>query len=341
MNQTSNTTAQYNIYHDHESFYNAAIACLTVLGLWAIIGNTISLVVLLKTKSLRRRRSNYLLVNLCIADLLVGIYCLVRVIQLLRNILLGIFPNAAFQVFVTSLDFFSSLSSINFLAALSVERLIAVAFPFYHRGTGKTFYGLLIGTPWVIAVICTVAFSVYEFTPLIPEIFRTLYVIYVFSPLLIMSAAYTVIMIRSRASHIHGHGARERLRDKKLAVTLLIVTLASLATWIPFNCYWVIHNLDFSFFNFTVNIALLFLQYSNSCINIVVYAWRIPEFKQVLFRHKPVVATIVQGTPGKWNAGRCHSALAEPIEMHHIQRGEPNQIDEQLENQDLTDNLVE
>ncbi|XP_032235926.2 substance-K receptor-like [Nematostella vectensis] len=331
MNQSSNTTTQGN-KDKIEGVIRAAIACATVLGLWAIIGNTISLVIFLKTKSLRRRRSNYLLVNLCIADFLVGLNCLFHGIGFLRTLLSGRFRKGAFEVFLSSLELFSSFSSVNFLASVSLERLVAVAFPFYHRATGKTFYGLLIGTPWVVAVISTVTTSVGYLTSLIPlAIRRTLFVIYVSLPLLIMSAAYTVIMIRSRTSHINGNGARERLRDKKLAVTLLIVTLASLVTWLPSNYYLVIHRLYFSFYNLNiVYMALLFLQYSNSCINIVVYAWRIPEFKQVLFRHKPVVAN-VQGRAGEWNAGRRQRALAEPIEMHHMQRGEHNQIDVQLD----------
>ncbi|XP_032237749.1 galanin receptor 2a-like [Nematostella vectensis] len=334
MNQSSNTTTQGNT-DKNEGVFKAAIPCLTVLGLWAIIGNTISLVVLLKTKSLRRRRSNYLLVNLCIADFLVGLNCLFRVIAFLRFLLSVRYLIHAFDVFVFSLNYFSTCSSVNFLAAVSVERLVAVAFPFYHRGTCKTFYGLLIGTPWVIALISTVTMSLRDFTPLIPvKIILTLFFIYIFLPFLIMPAAYTVIMIRSRASHINGHGARERLRDKKLAVTLLIVTLASLVTWIPNMCYWVILRLNFLSYNYYTEMTLRYLQYSNSCINIVVYAWRIPEFKQVLFRHKPVVAN-VQGRAGERNAGRCQGALAEPIEMHHIQRGEHNQINVQLDdNQD-------
>ncbi|XP_032234920.2 substance-K receptor-like [Nematostella vectensis] len=291
MNTSRITITQGNT-DKNDGQTKASIACNTVLGLWAIFGNTISLVIFLKTKSLRRRRSNYLLVNLCIADLLVGIYCLFHAICSL-----GALPSwrihDAFCIFVfPSFAVFSIFLSVNFLAAVSVERLVAVAFPFYHRATGKTFYGLLIGTPWLLAGISTVTIVCFP-APVI-DISITFVVVYVFLPLLIMSAAYTVIMIRSRASHINGHGARERLRDKKLAVTLLIVTLASLVTWMPFRFYWAILILDFPLYNYTVNMALSFLQSSNSCINIVVYAWRIPEFRQILFRHKPV-ATNVQG----------------------------------------------
>ncbi|XP_032237750.2 substance-K receptor-like [Nematostella vectensis] len=319
MNKSGNTTAQWNT-DKNEGLLKAKIACLTVLGLWAIIGNTISLVIFLQTKNLRRRRSNYLLVNLCIADFLVGLNCLFNVMiymgELLSSRIFNVFLNYIFA-------YFSSFSSVNFLAAVSVERLVAVAFPFYYRATGKTFYGVLIGTPWVIAVIFTVTISVSVFTPLIPwKIYRTLYVIIVLLPLSIISAAYTVIIMRSRASHINGHGARERLRNKQLAVTLLIVTLASLVTWMPNSCYWVILSFDFLFYNYYVEMTLLYLQFSNSCINIVVYAWRIPQFKQLLFRHKPVVAN-VQGRAGEWNAGRRQGALVEPIEMQHILRGEP------------------
>ena len=77
------------------------------------------------------------------------------------------------------------------------------------------------------------------------------------------------------------------VREKRLAKTLFIITAASLLTWLPFQ----ILNLlvirgelgGFPYINMTVNI-IKFLQFSNSLVNVIIYPFRILEFKICLLQ---------------------------------------------------------
>ncbi|XP_048588947.1 delta-type opioid receptor-like [Nematostella vectensis] len=284
MNTSQNLTGT----EDQSNLWNlkAIISSGSILALLTIIGNSISLVVFMKTKVLRRRRPYYLLVNLCIADLLVGINVFLRVIFDLGFIYRWTIDNTI-KRFCYTLDYFSSLASVFLLSEISVERFVAVVFPFYHRTLGNAFYITIIAAPWALSSLVISIYVPSKYTSTLPYIiFKYLYLVFLYLPVLIIIIAYSGVLLKVKFSHVQGgnsHKSRQ-LRDKKLAVTLLIVTLTSLITWMPYNCFLTMWSyLEYPYYDNDVFFALLQLQYSNSCVNILVYAWRMPEFRHVLF----------------------------------------------------------
>ena len=104
-----------------------------------------------------------------------------------------------------------------------------------------------------------------------------------------------VIKVRCGAQpHRHGAASRER----KLTMTLLIVTVVSLLLYLPiyawrcaiyFSKYEILRSVPPSV-AFHLDIALLASSYANSFVNPVKYAIRMPEFRSAflgLFRKRP------------------------------------------------------
>ena len=78
------------------------------------------------------------------------------------------------------------------------------------------------------------------------------------------------------------------VRETRLAKTLLIITAASLLTWLPFeilNLLLIRGELGgFPNISVTSNIAVKFVQFSNSLVNVMIYPFRIREFKNGLLQ---------------------------------------------------------
>ena len=76
-------------------------------------------------------------------------------------------------------------------------------------------------------------------------------------------------------------------REVKLAKTLALITGTSLFTWLPFQILNILFALkvtqNFHLIELTTFI-IKFLQFSNSFVNVIIYPFRIPQFKRTLFQ---------------------------------------------------------
>ncbi len=76
-------------------------------------------------------------------------------------------------------------------------------------------------------------------------------------------------------------------REARLAKTLFMITGASLLTWLPFQIMNLLLSLNvigyFPNYNATLYIVK-FLHFSNSLVNVIIYPFRISEFKNVLLQ---------------------------------------------------------
>ena len=73
------------------------------------------------------------------------------------------------------------------------------------------------------------------------------------------------------------------VRETRLAKTLFIITAASLLTWLPFQ----IHGLLVYFGGIEIRPYFYFiklLQFSNSLVNVIIYPFRISEFKNAFLQ---------------------------------------------------------
>ena len=258
--------------------------------------NIITIIVFIKFRHLRRR-STYLVVNLTVVDTLVGgyaAYYLFYKVGVKCNVWKynTIDPWAGY-VIVTLLRLFL-FSSLTNITAISVERLHATLRPFRHRLIKNRVYTLIIAVVWVTAGLVSIALTVLlkfegsSYRYYLSKSFQAIC-------LLVISISYatTVIKVRCGAQpQHHGAGSRER----KLTMTLLMVTVVSLLLYLPDNVY---HLLDSTTDIISamskvkserLHVTLSVLYYANSLVNPILYAIRMPEYRSAvlaLFRRRP------------------------------------------------------
>lgn len=267
---------------------------LAVLGVFTILGNLAIAVTFIRAQSLRKR-CYYLLICLSIADVGVGIVVFMNVYFFLTD--------TQVKTFVTALDFADTLTgftSILTLACMSAERFYAVFYPFKHRTVRFKFYVALFTLPWAVATVIACVNYVASFDVAFLSIYTYMIFTVITISLVLITCNYMAIAIRSKNTHPNGKNKRQSLRDKKLVVTLVIVTLSSIVTWLPVQCLFA----AIYFCNVTphVNVffAMKFLQFSNSAINAFVYFWRIEDFRKaflVMLCGKPRVCHVTNGEP--------------------------------------------
>ena len=246
----------------------------------ALMGNFMAIDAFWKQRS-TLKRTCYLLINLSVADLLVGIG---EIIHLYNNIFyLQNSKPAIWDNILILPDAFAGSASLLFLTLISMERLYAIAWPFQRRATNTRVYFYLIALTWTLATAIALIFLcslVLEITSLIiPSLISAS----VSSLCLVVVLCSYLAIWRFKRNEVPGMPIDRRQQNKKLAVTLSIVTLLSVLTWLPLTVFNItitiigIHGIP----DWLYNIARL-LQLANSSINPIVYYARMPEFRKQL-----------------------------------------------------------
>ena len=199
--------------------------------------NLLSIIIFIKNKSLRTR-SMYLVMSLTVADLLVGSlsgsvdsfftqnhYCpVVKFYSVSWEV------SIAFYVLIRSFPFVSLTN----IAVISLERFHATIRPFRHRLIKRWVYVATIAVVWVFPIITLVIVGI-EWFPM--------YLLYLAESLcclclIVIFVSYTSILFKfGFGAHPQRHCAAA-LRQRKLAVTLFIITLVSFLLWLPYSIYF-------------------------------------------------------------------------------------------------------
>jgi len=255
--------------------------------------NLCTIIVFVRNHNLRKR-STLLVRNLAVIDMFVGgmvsfefsyypgIWC-----NLWKNHLSEFW--SYFTRVLTEIFLFGSFINI---AIIALERVHATFFPFRHRVLKRCIYGLIIGVVWVTSGLISIA---YVFLLQATPIHASYLVLTVFSIcLLIMCVSYTCIVIKFRCgAQPQHHGAASR--ERKLTMTLLIVTAVSLLLCLPIVVFlYSVYLSNFKILSamspslvWHLRWALLVLFYANSLSNSILYAIRMPEYRSAflaLFR---------------------------------------------------------
>ena len=249
----------------------------------------------------RLKRSTYLIISLTVADL--GIGAVAGPVDLwLFKTGAGKEPGHGYNASMISSIFYAA-SLVN-IALISLERLHATLFPIKHFLLGKRIYYKFIFFSWFAALILTLVHCFIYMNEAVAG--RYTWIIYVFVALLVLATSYVIII-----SKVIRKTNSQRLRsvisaERKLSVTLFIVSAASTLTLLP----WVITTcisirsghlwIQFSPHGKRSNVVLS-LYYLNSILNPLIYAFRLPEFKRIL--------------KGLFCKNTSSTALVRPIEL--------------------------
>ena len=235
-----------------------------------LIINVITVIAFARIRHLRKR-STYLIINLTVADLLVGVvtgplYYLNRHKEnnVFRWVIQLTFPMA---------------SQVN-LSLISLERLHATRFPFKHCLITKRFYFKIIIGSWLITF--AIAFVMANLTK---EVRSYAWASFSLLTLLVLTVSYIIVIVNvQRNPHSQNHGSLHM--ERKLSVTLFIVTAVSVLTILPCAIYKSIPgHLQEKLSNpsrVEIYDMLTTIYFASSIVNPVVYAIRMQEFRKAV-----------------------------------------------------------
>ena len=190
------------------------------------------------------------------------------------------------------MDYFMDNSATVLVVALSVDRLIAVAFPIYYRCSVKTTHSAI--SVLAIWVYC-LAFSLLQLTDIPEEIYDAIDVhIHITFALSATGVIYFMIywIIRKRRNifpgdEVSSQKAEKQLRnlkrEKEFAYTAFLILLALVFTQIPFlvmikiesNCKSCVETSWFFVYKKFAGFLLCVSSIANPCL----YGWRVKQFQ--------------------------------------------------------------
>ena len=263
------------------------LAVVSVLEAFVIIiGNAFAIFVFWSHR-LSLRRTCFLLINLAIADLIVGIA---------ETVVLATvdIPNSKLseaqeteQVENLSLLFqhLGSNTSVFFLALISLEPVFAVMWPLRHRVMSTRVYIYSIIVVWALR-ICSgglLMLAIY-YTKVNRAYFTITLCSFLFISLVVICASYLMIFtgLRHTPPGLEVHNRQSTKHNLRLSRTFFIVVVLSHVFWLPSTVVYTIREFCPSCFSPTWKWIVKPLQLANSMVNPFVYSFRMPIFKDAL-----------------------------------------------------------
>lgn len=271
----------------HSPSYVLLVLSLT-LSLIIMAGNSLVIVAYRANERLQTR-TNIFIVSLAVSDLLVGAVSVPMWTYLTFVNYLNVLPGL-YDCYIC-LDLFSGLASIFHLTAISFERYFAISRPFDYDTLSFAVYKHLLVAAWLAAAIMAALSQVNRLSTL-----KTVYTVVVFIlgftiPAILMFIMYARIfrtarlLIRKTPRIQIAEAIGKRVREeKKIAVTVSIVTGLFLLAWLPLfvvsglaqYCASCLPKGD----GITALVVFVkWMHYSNSLVNPIVYAFRHEEMR--------------------------------------------------------------
>ena len=271
------------LFEKEESIWMATL--LTEL-IAVVLINLFTLATFARNRHLRKR-STYLVINLTTADLLLGVAGFLLIILEPRileshNILGEHFNWYAF-LYLTLESLFPAASLAN-LSLISLERLHATIYPFRHCLIREQIYFTVITFSWLLALLF--ASMVAILVVLRAQLTLVFYVFasYCFITVLIITVSYVIIILNVKSSPQSNIFGSKLLAEKKLSITLFVMTVASfltilpLAVWIAMLRHIWCELSPAIAYRFHLTFSALYL--CNSIVNPIIYALRMQEFRK-------------------------------------------------------------
>ena len=281
-NNNSSSSSQNHISRA-EGIVLCSILLLEAIGI--IAGNLLTIFQFALNKKLRKK-SFFLVINMAIADVLLGAVSLPLLVILLVGPayqLWQIEVNTSLLIFFNLLDAIFALASLISAVFISCERFFAIYKPLKHRTLSKKAYRIVLFTAWTLAICLAVVL-----TPLWYLVSsKHAFAIWMAFPLVFLFVVCGCnIGIYRQYQHRKIAASQQQNRDhqnQRLTRTLLFVSAIAVLSWLPL----IIANFLIYVLKVSITRNLLFLltiniiNYLNSLVNPIVYAWRIPEFRKV------------------------------------------------------------
>ena len=191
--------------------------------------------------------------------------------------------DAYFELFL----YFSSIARSVFLQAsvisaafISGERFYAIFWPLKHRTLSMQAYRILIFMVWMQALLGSLVFAFRSFSSKIASYALLSF----FSILMSIFCGCNIAIWRKFQQGSIGatHQQNRASQIQRLTKTLLIVSIIASLAYLPtLTMYSVLHVFEVSV-PWGIYLAVLALNFSNSFVNPILYALRIPKFREAM-----------------------------------------------------------
>ena len=272
-------------------YTNSVIAFAVIMSIETLIicvGNAFVIFVFWTQFTGSRRRASYLLINLAVADFLIGVtkipgFITISIPSLMRQRNIDDLGN-----YIAAFDILFSTASVVSLAAVSVERTAAVLWPLAHRTSSDRVYVYCIAFIWMTAMSVFLIYILPFF-----NVWPLEYAIIALNIVLsILITCLTYVIIRAHLKRLpqifssdHGDERQNLERNVKLSKTVFLVIALSFACWVPAIILYVIHYV-FCKECIPAEVVLVgtVLHFANSLVNPITYTCRLSIFKKTLNR---------------------------------------------------------
>lgn len=260
----------------------------TLEAVIVIILNMFTIIVFTKDRKVRKR-STYLLINLSAADMGVGVFVIPTCVFRRGNTygLWNVEITPAWFISTYGVDTLFFGCSLAFLVSISVERLHATRNPMSHRSMSGLSYKIWMSCIWVASFIYTTIVVLFLYFGILGMQVWYIVASCVLGSLLILSCSYCGIFVTVRCSEQPQHAHRGQARkERRLTMTLFIVTLVSLSVWIPYVLFTFLESQLSQ--NLSVEALLRIrgvcetLFFANSFVNPILYSIRMPQFRKAI-----------------------------------------------------------
>ncbi|XP_066920947.1 galanin receptor 2a-like [Clytia hemisphaerica] len=311
-NSSGNNTDEFDEYAGGGGYHLVSmpvvVAMLILIMLIILIGN--SIVVLIITKKRRMQTfTNWLLLNLAIADLSVAVICIPLEIPIeIQNkwIYGSVFCHIFYPIQTASI-----YGCVLTLVVLSFSRYWAITKPFRTQPNVR-FAKIMIGVIWILSVIFVIPYiSILRYdeangcretwTDDQKRIYTVAIFVFQFVlPLFIMSVAYCYIVyelsFRTQASDaMLAVNKKKQTENKKVVKLLVIITASFFFCILPYHVMGLVsefHGAHTKYFN-DILLGSYMLLYVNSCLNPIIYNVFNERFRETFKEfYKTIIAYI-------------------------------------------------
>lgn len=263
------------------------------IGVAIVLSNTLFLVALrrVRTSSLQKRRID-LLVSLSCADEIVGsvaVPLFMAILFLSHSKMKGQQTYFLLEETFMTIDPIAGLASVFTLMSLAMESFYAAVCPLGYRSMRKRIFVCLITAPWLLSCLLSLIRLITSIKYLNPLFYTFTLTVLSSLSLTTVVACYTGVWVKLklhkrslRSFYGNEYKRRKAEQERNMAITLLLVTIVFVVTWLPFHALNIIVNFDESVIeNLPIEVVYFakMLQYSNSFLNVLVYSAKIPEVR--------------------------------------------------------------
>ena len=258
-------------------------------SIFIVVGNLLTIVTFVLTKNRFRKKSLFLVINMAFADLMLGAVSLPVYIYIIGVDHFGLWGgtmNRFLYLFYIIIDTVFLQASTISAVLMAGERFYAVYWPLKHRALSTRTYRTVITAAWITALVVPLVYLVFL------SFMSQRHAIYTWIPYAVIVASAICgcnigVWRKFRQGRLVWQHQNRVVQNQRLTKTLLLVSVLSLLSWLPLSIviFFIVSVDHIASGTFTIYYITVLLNYSNSFVNPVVYALRIPEFKQVIGKY--------------------------------------------------------